>query len=114
MSLEPGAALVVFAELDPGDRTANLDREGPGGNVARETGSGRKVEAPTVVDADEVCADDLAVDERVSRRGARVLDRVDRLADAKDGDSSPVRLDESSPLGFEQLERNRVPGRARP
>ena len=63
-----------------------------------------------MVGADEVVREDLAVDQRVSGVRALVLERVDGVADPKDGDLVTICLDECATAASEKLERNRDAG----
>ena len=107
--MEPRAALAL-ADVDPRRSVAELDAVRPGGSLTDEARAGCEVEAPAVVGADEVVGDDLAVDQRVPRMRALVLDRVDGVVDAKDCDLPPAGLDERATVALEKLERNRDAG----
>jgi hypothetical protein len=81
-------------------------REGLRRLVADQAGARFQVELPQVVDAAKRLAPDVAVDQRVPRVRARVLERAHLAADAEERQLATGDRDERTIAAAEDLERN--------
>ena len=79
---EIGAAA---SKEDPCVRAPHLYRVRARRLVAEEARASLEVELPRVIRADERAADEVALDERVARVRARVVERVERAFGAEHG-----------------------------